>query len=113
MSDLEGRTCRHAGGNRVHVHVAQLAAALPDLADVRTSERTSDQAQRPDGPIPWATTAFSTRASHVAAGAVGAVAGKQISKAGERRAQRKWEKQNFQQYAASESAVVKGEHDML
>ncbi|KAL3921032.1 MAG: hypothetical protein SGILL_002966 [Bacillariaceae sp.] len=49
----------------------------------------------------------------VAGGAVGAVAGKQISKAGERRAQRKWEKQTFRQYAASESAVVKGEHDML
>jgi hypothetical protein len=49
----------------------------------------------------------------VAGGAVGAVAGKQISKAGERRAQRKWEKKSFQQYAASESAVVKGEHDLL
>lgn len=44
----------------------------------------------------------------VVGGAAGAVAGKQISKAGERRAQRKWEKQNFQHYASSESAVAKG-----
>jgi hypothetical protein len=44
----------------------------------------------------------------VVGGAAGAVAGKQISKAGERRAQRKWEKENFQHYASSQSAVAKG-----
>lgn len=44
----------------------------------------------------------------VVGGAAGAVAGKQLSKVGERRAQRKWEKKNFQHYAASESAVAKG-----
>jgi hypothetical protein len=44
----------------------------------------------------------------VVGGAAGAVAGKQISKAGERRAQRKWEKKSFQHYATSESAVAKG-----
>ncbi|KAG7339110.1 hypothetical protein IV203_025839 [Nitzschia inconspicua] len=44
----------------------------------------------------------------VVGGAAGAVAGKQISKAGERRAQRKWEKKSFQQYAVSESTVAKG-----
>jgi hypothetical protein len=45
----------------------------------------------------------------VVGGAAGGVAAKQISKAGERRAQRKYEKRNFQQYAASKSALAKGD----
>ena len=46
-------------------------------------------------------------------GTVSGYAANKLHKQGERRAQRKWEKQNFQQYASSQSAVVQGEHDML
>ena len=45
----------------------------------------------------------------VVGGAAGAVCSKQLCKAGERRAQRKYEQKNFQQFAVKQSPVVKGE----
>lgn len=42
-------------------------------------------------------------------GAAGAVCSKQLCKAGERRAQRKYEQKSFQQYAVQQSSVVKGD----